>query len=69
MDIIIEMTDARAPEATRNPEITGLGAGKSRIIILNKADLADENGQVIIRRRAMSVCSWTQGKKTVSTHL
>ena len=43
VDIIIEMTDARAPEATRNPEIMGLGTGKSRIIILNKADLADEN--------------------------
>ena len=46
VDIIIEMTDARAPEATRNPEITGLGAGKSRIIILNKADLADENANI-----------------------
>jgi len=46
VDIIIEMTDARAPEATRNPEITGLGMGKSRIIILNKADLADENANI-----------------------
>ncbi len=46
VDIIIEMTDARAPEATRNPEITGLGTGKSRIIILNKADLADENANI-----------------------
>ncbi len=33
VDIIIEMTD----EATRNPEIT-VSTGKSRIIILNKAD-------------------------------
>lgn len=46
VDIIIEMTDARAPEATRNPEITKLGAGKSRIIILNKADLSDENANI-----------------------
>ena len=46
VDIIIEMTDARAPEATRNPEIMGLGTGKSRIIILNKADLADENANI-----------------------
>ena len=42
VDIIIEMTDARVPEAGRNPEITELGADKSRIIILNKADLANE---------------------------
>ena len=43
VDIIIEMTDARAPEATRNPEIMELGSNKSRIIILNKADLSDES--------------------------
>ena len=42
VDIIIEMTDARAPEATRNPDIMDLGGNKSRIIVLNKADLADE---------------------------
>ena len=42
VDIIIEMTDARAPEATRNPDIMDLGGHKSRIIVLNKADLADE---------------------------
>ena len=42
VDMIIEMTDARAPEATRNPEIMELGSNKSRIIILNKADLSDE---------------------------
>lgn len=42
VDIIIEMTDARAPEATRNPDIMELGGNKSRIIVLNKADLADE---------------------------
>lgn len=42
IDIIIEMADARAPEASRNPDIINLGANKSRIIVLNKADLADE---------------------------
>ena len=42
VDIIIEMTDARAPEATRNPDIMELGGNKSRIIVINKADLADE---------------------------
>lgn len=41
IDLIIELVDARAPLATRNPDIDELGRGKSRIILLNKADLAD----------------------------
>ena len=42
IDIIVELLDARAPYSTRNPDIEGLGSGKERIIVLNKADLADE---------------------------
>lgn len=41
IDLIIELVDARAPLATRNPDIDVLGRGKSRIVLLNKADLAD----------------------------
>lgn len=43
IDLIIELVDARAPFSTRNPDIINLGQNKSRLIILNKADLADEN--------------------------
>lgn len=43
VDLIIEMTDARAPLATRNPDIDKLGENKARIIILNKSDLASES--------------------------
>ena len=42
VDLIIEMTDARAPLATRNPDIDELGRGKARVIILNKADMAED---------------------------
>ncbi len=42
IDIIVELLDARAPYSTRNPDLEGLGSGKERIIVLNKADLADE---------------------------
>lgn len=42
IDLIIEMVDARAPMATRNPDVDKLGQNKGRIIILNKADMADE---------------------------
>ena len=41
IDLIIELVDARAPLASRNPDIDQLGKGKSRIVLLNKADLAD----------------------------
>ena len=41
IDLLIELTDARAPQSGRNPDIDSLAKGKSRIIVLNKADLAD----------------------------
>lgn len=44
IDLIIELLDARAPLSSRNPDIDTLGAGKSRLILLNKADLAEEGG-------------------------
>lgn len=42
IDLIIELVDARAPLSSRNPDIDELGKGKARLILLNKADLADE---------------------------
>ncbi|HIZ81160.1 MAG TPA: ribosome biogenesis GTPase YlqF [Candidatus Mediterraneibacter pullistercoris] len=42
IDLIIELVDARAPLSSRNPDIDELGRGKARLIVLNKADLADE---------------------------
>lgn len=41
IDLIIELVDARIPLSSRNPDIDRLGAGKARIVILNKSDLAD----------------------------
>lgn len=42
IDIVIELVDARIPISSRNPDIDSLAAGKSRVIILNKADMADD---------------------------
>ena len=42
VDLVIELVDARAPLASRNPDIYSLAAGKGRVILLNKADLASE---------------------------
>lgn len=41
IDVVIELLDARIPASSRNPELNKIIAGKSRIVVLNKADLAD----------------------------
>lgn len=41
VDLVIELVDARIPVSSRNPDIDEIGKNKSRIILLNKADLAD----------------------------
>ena len=43
IDLIIELVDARIPLSSRNPDIDDLAGNKSRIILLNKSDLADPN--------------------------
>ncbi len=42
IDLVIELVDARIPISSRNPDIDELGKNKARLILLNKADLADE---------------------------
>lgn len=42
-DLAAELVDARLPLSSRNPEIDKILSGKPRIVILNKADMADEN--------------------------
>lgn len=41
IDLIIELVDARMPLGSRNPDIDSLGRQKARLVLLNKADLAD----------------------------
>lgn len=43
VDLVIEVCDARLPHASRNPDLDRLIAGKMRVLLLNKADLADAN--------------------------
>ena len=42
IDLIIELVDARVPLSSRNPDIDELGKGKARLILLNKADMAED---------------------------
>ncbi len=41
IDVIVELVDARVPYSSKNPDIDTIANGKSRVLVLNKYDLAD----------------------------
>ncbi len=41
VDAVCEILDARIPTASRNPDLDSLAAGKPRLVLLNRSDLAD----------------------------
>ncbi len=43
VDAVVEVTDARIPYSSRNPDMDSLVGRKPRIVLLNKCDAADEN--------------------------
>ena len=43
VDVVVELCDARIPRASRNPDLDTLIKGKRRLLVLGKADLAQEN--------------------------
>lgn len=55
IDLVIELVDARIPLSSRNPDIDELGKNKYRLILMNKADLAD--------KRATDAWSQFSGKR------
>lgn len=42
IDVVIELVDARIPYSSKNPDIDALAKNKSRVILLNKSDMADQ---------------------------
>lgn len=42
VDAVVEVTDARIPRSSRNPEMDSLVGRKPRVVILNKCDAADD---------------------------
>jgi ribosome biogenesis GTPase A len=42
IDVVIELVDARIPYSSKNPDIDELAKNKTRVILLNKYDLADK---------------------------
>jgi ribosome biogenesis GTPase A len=43
IDVVIELVDARIPASSKNPDIDELAKNKSRVILLNKSDMADRS--------------------------
>lgn len=58
IDIVYELIDARIPLSSRNPMIDEIIKQKPRIVLLNKADMADakkrKNGFPIFKNKALS---------------
>lgn len=42
IDVVVEIIDARAPRASRNPDFDDLFSQKVRIVLMNKSDLAED---------------------------
>ncbi|MFZ3587941.1 ribosome biogenesis GTPase YlqF [Bacillus sp. DJP31] len=42
IDVVVELADARIPNSSRNPMIDEIVSNKPRLMLLNKADLADD---------------------------
>ncbi len=68
VDAVVEVTDARIPESSRNPILDELLGNKPRIIIMNKCDVADEKATAAWKRHYESrgigviVCDCRTGK-------
>lgn len=59
IDLVIELVDARTPMSSKNPDIDSLAGNKARVIMLNKADLADPAGNA----------AWTEYFKKKGFHV
>ncbi len=42
VDLVVEILDARFPMSSRNPEIDKIVGNRPRVLVLNKADMADD---------------------------
>jgi ribosome biogenesis GTPase A len=76
IDIVFELLDARIPLSSRNPMINEILGSKPRIVLLNKADMADETvteqwiayfGQERLRALAIDAQTGTGIRQIVST--
>lgn len=74
VDAVVEMTDARIPISSRNPEMDRLVGSKPRLVILNKCDAADETANSMWldyykRKGVMSIATDCRSGKGVNKFL
>lgn len=68
VDAVVEVTDARIPESSRNPILDELLGNKPRVMIMNKCDVADEKATAAwkkyyeSRNISVIVCDCRSGK-------
>ena len=68
VDAVVEVTDARIPESSRNLILDDLLGNKPRVMIMNKCDVADENATIAWKKYYESrgiyviVCDCRSGK-------
>lgn len=62
VDAVCEILDARIPRSSRNPDVDGLTAGKPRLVVLNRADQADQEAT-----RAWAACFKEKGWAVLET--
>ena len=60
VDLVIELLDSRCPLSSRNPDIDEIAKGKARMLLLNKADMADsaatQKWQEYFEEQGFNVC-------------
>lgn len=54
VDMVCEIVDARIPVSSRNPDIDAIVGSKPRLVVLNRADQADPEGNKAWRERFRS---------------
>lgn len=66
VDAVCEVVDARIPQVSRNPDMDDIAAGKPRLMILNRIDLADPQTTAVwakhFRAQGMAVIETDSGK-------
>ena len=63
VDFVTILVDARLPLSSQNPMLTKIVGDKPKLMILNKADLADSNGVVILKAKELKRLLSTQKNK------
>ena len=69
VDAVVEILDARIPSSSQNPEMQRLVKEKPRMLLLNKADMADPSPTSRWIAAYRKPCRWTARPERASSNL